>query len=243
MHGTEVVQLLELLDAGGKPAEGALAGVLRRSSCPCDLVERLARCSWILGSPRLLKLLVKHSRCPRHFAWEALTRLGWHDLVEVARDPRTAPAVRAHCERKLIERIATLTLGERTALARVAPRGVIRVMVANEEPRCVEALLNNPLFTESEALCLLISNRNPNCLMVLLRHPGWARHLEIVRAAVRTRTLPLGVALGLLPALPLAELSGLASSTEVPLPLRTAAMRLARRRGVREGMPAGHAPS
>ena len=160
-HSPEAVQLLKLLEAGGEPEEGALARTLRRPSCPGELVERLSRCGWILGSPRLLKLVVRHPRCPRHFAWEAVARVGWNDLVEVARDPRTPPAVRAQCERKLIERVATLTLGERTALARVAPRSLIGVMIASEEPRCIAALLDNRLFTESDALRVLIAESEP----------------------------------------------------------------------------------
>jgi hypothetical protein len=239
----EVEQLLEILEAGGEPEEGALTRVLRRPGCPGELVQKLSRCSWIMSSRTLLKLLVRHPRCPRHFAWDVLTRLGWNDLVEVARDPRTAPAVRPQCERKLIERLATMTLGERISLARVAPRGVIGSMIASEEPSCVAALLDNPFFTEVEALRLLVLNRSPNCLMVLLRHPGWGRRIEVVRAAVRTRTVPLGVALGLLPVLSRAELCGLASSPEVAVPLRTAAGRLASRRGVREGPPGGPTPS
>ena len=242
-HSPDAVQLLKLLEAGGEPEEGALARTLRRPSCPGELVERLSRCGWILGSPRLLKLVVRHPRCPRHFAWEAVARVGWNDLVEVARDQRTPPAVRAQCERKLIERVATLTLGERTALARVAPRSLIGVMIASEEPRCIAALLDNRLFTESDALRVLIANRNPRCIMVLLHHPGWGRRIEIVRAAVRTHTVPLGVALGLLPVLTPVELSELASSPDLPAPLRTAAGRLASHRRMCEGPPAGLAPS
>ena len=237
-----MADLLDALDAGSQPAEGELAVALRRPSCPGELVESLSRCTWVLGSSRLLRLLATHPRCPRHFAWEALARLGWHDLVQVARSPRTAPAIRAQCERKLLERVPNLTLGEKTTLARVAPRGVLGVLLASDEPRCVEALLDNPQFTESEALRLLVTNKHPLCLLALIRHPRWGRRAEIVRAAVRTRAVPLGVALGLLPSLPRVELAGLASSPEVPPPLRDAAAILAARRAGKEP-PGDAAPS
>ncbi len=239
--GGAAAGLIEALDAGLQPAEGELAAALRRPSCPAELVEKLARCNWVMASTRLLRLLATHPRCPRHFAWEALTRLGWHDLVQVARAPRAAPAVRAQSERKLLERIPTLTLGERTALARVAPRAVLGVLLASDEPRCVEALLDNPQFTESEALRLLVSNKHPLCLLTLIRHQRWGRCSEIVRAAVRTRAVPLGVALGLLPALPAAELAGVASSPELPAALRNAAADLAARRAGRAS--SGTAPT
>ena len=222
----EVAALLELLESGGEPGEGELTRLLRRPSCPGVVVERLSKCPWVLTSHRVLQLVVRHPRCPRHFAWDALPRLGWHDLLEVGRDPRTQPAIRKQSERKLSERIVNLTLGERTALARQAPRGLIGLLLTDEQPVCVEALLSNPQFTETEALRLLNSNRNPKCVLVLLRHPVWGRRPEVLRAAVRNRAVPLGVALGLLALLPEAELVGLAASAEVDGQLRDAADRL-----------------
>ncbi|HVN31424.1 MAG TPA: hypothetical protein VMT45_05520 [Thermoanaerobaculaceae bacterium] len=222
----EVAALLELLESGGEPREGELTRLLRRPGCPGVVVERLSKCPWVLTSHRVLQLVVRHPRCPRHFAWDALPRLGWHDLLEVGRDPRTQPAIRKQSERKLIERIVNLTLGERTALARQAPRALIAILLTDEQPVCVEALLSNPQFTEMEALRLLNSNRNPKCVLVLLRHPVWGRRPEVLRSAVRSRIVPLGVALGLLALLPETELVGLATSAEVDGRLRDAANRL-----------------
>lgn len=218
--------MLELMDAGGEPDEGQLTRLLRRQSCPGVVVERLAKGRWVLTSRRVLQLVVRHPRCPRHFAWDALPRLGWHDLLEVSRDPRTPPAIRKQSERRLVERIVNLTLGERTALARQAPRGLIGILLTDEEPVCVEALLGNPQFTETEAVRLLNSNRNPECVLVLLRHPVWGRRRDVLRTAVRCKGVPLGVALGLLALLPEPELAGLASSAEVDGRLRDAADRL-----------------
>ena len=228
--GDEVAAVIEVLDAGGEPDEGVLTKLLRRPGCPGEVIDRLGRCRWLLGSPRPLQLFVRHPRCPSRFAWEALPRLGWHDLVEVARDPRTAPAVRKQAERKLIERVATLTLGERTALARVAPRGVLAALLASTEPTCIAALLDNPKFTESEALRLFATNRNSEALLTVLRHPVWGRRLELVRAAIRNDAVPLGVALGLLASLPVPELARVAGASGVRFALRSAARRLAARR-------------
>lgn len=239
----EVLAVLELLDSGGEPGEGELTRVLRRPSCPGVLVDRLAKCSWVLTSRRVLQLVVRHPRCPRHFAWDALPRLGWHDLLDVSRDPRTSPAIRKQSERKLIERIVNLTLGERTALARQAPRGIIGTLLTDEQPLCVEALLSNPQFTETEALRLLNSNRSPKCVLTLLRHPVWGRRPEVLRAAVHSRSVPLGVALGLLTLLPEAEIAGLADSPEVDGQLKEAASRLLRQRHAEASSNDGSAPS
>jgi hypothetical protein len=239
----DVAAVLALLESGGEPGEGELTRLLRQPSCPGALVERLAKCSWVRSSRRVLQLVVRHPRCPRHFAWDALPRLGWHDLLEVGRDPRTPPAIRKQSERKLVERIVTLTLGERTALARQATRGLIGILLTDEQPLCVEALLSSPQFTETEALRLLNTNRNPECVLVLLRHPVWGRRPEVLRAAVRSKSVPLGVALGLLALLSEPEIAGLAESAEVHGQLRDAAIRLLRQRKSETGAQGDSAPS
>lgn len=238
--GDEAAAVIRILDAGGEPEEGLLARVLRRSSCPGEIVERLAACRWLTRSTRLLQLVVRHPRCPRHLAWEALPRLGWHDLLEVARDPRTLPAVRKQSERKLAERIVSLTLGERTALARVATRGVIATLLPTPEPGCIAALLDNPKFTESDALRLPASNPNPACVLVLLRHPVWGRRPGVASAVVQRGSIPLGIAIGTLPALALAELRGVAASGTAPPALRAAARALADARERGGGRPREH---
>ena len=226
----KTVELIALLEAGGEPTEGDLLRALRRASCPGRLVELAVRCRTTQGSPRLLPLLLRHPACPRHFAWEVLPRLGWRDLLEVTRDPRTPPPVRRQSERKLLDRLKTLTLGERSALARLAPRTVIAALLAEDDPLCVEALLSNPQFTESEALRLLHASRNAACIVILLRHPNWGSRLEVLRAAARSDRVPLGVALGLVATLPGAELERLVASTEARARVREAARELLRRR-------------
>jgi len=238
-----VEAVLALLDAGEEPSKGELTRLLRQGSCPGILVERLAKCRSIVASHQILQLVVRHPRCPRAFAWDALPRLGWHDLLEVGRDPRTPPAIRKQAERKLVERIVNLTLGERTALARQATKGLIGILLTDEQPLCVEALLSNPHFTETEALRLLNTNRNPECVLVLLRHPVWGRRPEVLRAAVHSKSIPLGVALGLLALLPEPEIVGLAGSAEVDGQLRDAASRLLQQRRSDTGTQEYSAPS
>jgi hypothetical protein len=239
--GPEVEAVLALLDAGEEPGEGELTRLLRQASCPGILVERLAKCRWVVSSHRILQLVVRHPRCPRAFAWDALPRLGWHDLLEVGRDPRTPPAIRKQAERKLVERIVNLTLGERTALARQATRGLIDPITRAASVR--RSPISNPHFTETEALRLLNTNRNPECVLVLLRHPVWGRRPEVLRAAVRSRSIPLGVALGLLALLPEPEIVGLARSAEVDGQLRDAASRLLQQRRADAGTQGDSAPS
>jgi hypothetical protein len=116
-------------------------------------------------------------------------------------------------------------------------------LLADEQPICIEALIANPHFTEVEALRLLHSNRNSKCALVLLRHPVWGRKPEVLRAAVRSEKVPLGVALGLLALLSNLDVETVAASPEVRGQLRAAASRLLRRRRAALAARQGAAPS
>ena len=203
-----------------------LLAVLRRPECPRDLIDRLCTCRWVLRRRRVATLVVRHPACRHPFAWQVLPYLGWHDLHEVCRDPRTAPAIKAQAERKLGERLASMTLGERISLARVASRGVVRALLTDPEVVCIEALLGNPRFTEEEALRLLAINPSPACLTALLRHETWGRRQAVIRAAVRSRRLPLGVLTGLAASLPDTEIAVLVRDGEVSDALRNALVEL-----------------
>lgn len=215
-----------LVLAGGRPTEGELIRALRSSACPGRFVEELAGCGWAIRSQRLLPLLVRHPACPRPFAWEAIPHLGWHDLVEVARYPRTSPPVRRQVERRLLDRIPQLTGGERVALARRATRGVIVGLLSVPEPGCIRALLDNPQLTETDTVRLLTVNESGECLAAVVRHRTWGQSRTVVKTALRQKRLPLGLALGLLVSLSSRELAELADSPDVSARIRVAAAEL-----------------
>jgi hypothetical protein len=228
--------VLARLDAGEEVPEGVLVRCLRSPACPRALAERLAGCRWVRSQRRVLPLLVRHPGCPQPFAMDALPRLGWHDLLLVVRDPRTRPVVRRQGEKRLLDRLKQLTVGERTALARHATRGVIAGMLADGAPACVQALLDNAQFTEPDAVRLAAANPHGECVAAVVRHPRWGAARAVVDAALRSPALPFGVALGLLATLPCARLAALAGSPELPPPLRApAAQLLVRRRDAERG--------
>ncbi|MEW6336221.1 MAG: hypothetical protein AB1625_02355 [Acidobacteriota bacterium] len=218
--------MVERIERGERPVEGEVVRVLRQPSCPGHLVERLAACDWIHQMRRSLPLLVRHPACPRPFAWEVLPRLGWRDLLDIVRHPRTAPPVRRQAEKKLLDKFSTMTMGERTTLARMATRSVISAILEVDEPRTIEALLENPQCTETEAVRVLLADRSAACVMAVVRHPRWCSRPAVTRAALRASRVPLGIALGLVATLPTRELSGLAQAPDVGERIRHAAANL-----------------
>lgn len=223
---SEARLLEERIEEGERPVEGEVVRALRQPSCPGRLVERLAACDWIHLMRRALPLLVRHPSCPRPFAWEVLPRLGWRDLLDLARFPRTAPPVRRQAEKKLIDKFSTMTLGERTTVARLATRSVISAVLEVDEPKTIEALLDNPQCTEAEAVRVLLADRSAGCVMAVVRHPRWSGRPAVSRAAARSSRLPLGIALGLVATLATPDLAGLARAPGVAEAVRRAAATL-----------------
>lgn len=211
---------LAAIDGGHELAEGDLLRLLRSPHCPGALVERLAACRWLLRLRRPLTAVVRHPACPRTFAWDALPRLGWGDLLGVSRDPRASPAIRKQAERRLVERIPRLSVGERVSLARQAPRGIFAALILVAEAQTLTALLDNPQFTEVDVLRIASTAARAECLSAVLHHPSWGTREAVVVAALRNPVLPLGLALGLAAALTPGQLHGLLAAGELPAALR-----------------------
>ena len=215
--------VLARLERGETVDEPELIAALRSPHCPATLVEMLATGSSARLSRRISRLLVCHPSCPRTSAWDLMLLLGWHDLVEVVRNLRTPPAVRRQAERKLLQRLARLTAGERTALARAAPRSIIVPLLVSDDPGCVRALLDNPRFCETDAVRLVHDNASPRCVLEVLRHRRWGRARTVLAAALRHCALPLPVIMGLMVSAAAGDLEELVRAEDVPREIRSAA--------------------
>lgn len=219
-------ELERALDAGDDAAAGLLVQALRRPTCPVAVVVAAAEKRWVLARPRVLVLMLRHPRCPRPFAVGAIQRLGYFDLAEACRDPRMSAPIRQQTERRIVERLPTMTVGERIALARVATRPVVIAMLGDPEERCIDSLLDNSRFTEVEALRLVATNRSGSCVARLARHPVWGRRRDVMRALLCASALPLGVALGVAASMPDGELRRAMVNDELSDQLRAAVSRL-----------------
>jgi len=234
--------LVAALDRGEQPDEGVLTRALRAPSCPPELVESLAARRWVVSLRRVLPLLLGHPRCPRHFALETVPRLGWRELAALSARPQASPVIRRQAERKLLERLPHLTLGERCTLARLGAGQVRAALVRDADSRCIAALLENPRLTEGEVVRLLAVNQNPECGRLVLGHGRWGTASAIRAAALRSATVPRATLLGLLATLSMPELARVAGSPDVPADVRRWAAELLGHRKDRRCSAGGRRP-
>ena len=227
------------IEAGLIPDEASVRRALRSPKTSSPLLQRLAEFSWVVRDRRLVTLLVMHPHCPMELWSPLLHHLGWHDLLWVARSPRTPPAVQRQAERRVCDRLHTLAMGERIALARQGTRAMIVAMLSEGNPRVIRSLLDNPRCIESDALRLLARHPAAGVVVTVLGHSRWGSRPAVQLAVLRSRNAPLGLALGVLAAQPTSAVQRLLESGELTEGVRLAALSLVTQRRQADGSGSG----
>ncbi len=219
----------ELLDLvrSGELDEGAVLEVLRNPYCTAEVAERVLENRQWLSSHVVRERLAGFPGMEFSRALNLLANLPWLSLLHLAQNPRTPPMVRRQAERRLLNRLPQMALGEVIALARLAHRPLLQTLIATDQPRVQLALLDNPRLVENDILLLLNRDRiTAEVLVAVTRHRRWGRARAVRLRMAAHPALPLPLALSLLVELGLAELEGLAARPDVSEEVRTAAREL-----------------
>jgi hypothetical protein len=237
LREADAEELAELVERCGTEIDVPLARqIFRNPFVSGETIAVVVELPALAGTYEILRRAAGHPRAPRLLALRCLGGLHWADLARVSADSRLHPAVRRAADRRLIERLPKLAVGERSALARTASAPVLAFLRMDPVPRVLAAMLENPRLTEGVLLPLAASGRaRPLCLATLATNARWSRRRAIRLALCRNPATPSEHARGLLPGLSAAELAVVAADHVVPAQIRGAARRLVdeRRRPVR----------
>jgi hypothetical protein len=159
----------------------------------------------VLASPGLFssrevrKAVALHPATPRAEALRLLEDLPWRDLVDVGREVRTPAPVRHSANRRIIEKLPKLSLGEKTALARVADRALAGALLDGGEVDVLAALLGNPRLVEEDLTAwLLVRHPKEAPLVLLASNDRWMARTAVRTAVLLSPRTPRPVALSLL---------------------------------------------
>jgi hypothetical protein len=159
----------------------------------------------VLASPGLLssrevrKAVALHPAAPRAEALRLLEDLPWRDLVDVGREARTPAPVRYSANRRILEKLPRLSLGEKTALARLADRALAGPLLDDGEIDVLAALLGNPRLVEEDLTAwLLVRYPKEAQLVHLASNERWMARTAVRTAVLLSRKTPRAVALSLL---------------------------------------------
>ncbi len=202
-----------------------LIGALRRPLAPAFLELVAATRPWA-DDRRVAGVLVQNPRTPVHVAQRLVSALYWRDLAGAALNPFVAPTVRLRAEGLLVEQLGELRLGDRIALARLATRAVLRLLLGDADARVLSSALLNPRLQEPQLLAALRAENPPRALLeAAAASPRWRTHYAVRLELVLQRRTPLPVALSLVTGLVEADLKRVARGAALPALLRAAAQR------------------
>lgn len=218
-------ELAELVRSGAELDTGQVLEILRNPYCTFEVAQTVAAAPSWLRSHSVREVLASFRGLSLGHALDLLATLPWVSLLRVAQEPKAPPVVRRHAERKLLEKIPKLTLGEKIALARRAHRPVLRSLLSGADPEVLVALLENGRLVENDVLLMI--NRGcggrPEVFREIARHRRWGSCPGVRVALATTAEAPLPVALAALVQLSTGELRRLLRRPGLPERVRSAA--------------------
>jgi hypothetical protein len=175
----------------------ALAQVQRSDVTAADLAL-LARNPGAMKSRKVVLRLALHPRTPRHITIPLLRRLFTFDLMQVALTPTVAADVKRAAEEQILNRLESVSLGERISLARRASGRVAAALLLDTEARVISTALDNSHLVEAQVVTALMKQNAPEALFALAsEHPKWSLRKEVQIALLRNERTPLARAVEL----------------------------------------------
>lgn len=181
-------------DVASEPDQGedhALA-LLKRSDVTAADLAVLAKNPSVAKSRKVLLALATHPRTPRHVTIPMLRQLFTFDLMQVALTPTVAADVKRAAEEQILNRLESVSLGERISLARRASGRVAAALLLDAEPRVISTALDNSRLVEALVVTALMKHDAPEALFALAsEHPKWSLRKEVQITLLRSEKTPL----------------------------------------------------
>ena len=209
MDGASLTTLLGRADRGSLAAfvrenvsrlsESDALRCLRHPYSGEAVVAEILASGRLQSSREVRKAVALHPAAPRADALRLLEDLTWRDLVDVGREARTPAPVRFSANRRILEKLPKLSLGEKTALARLADRTLVGALLDDGEVDVLAALLGNPRLVEEDLTAwLLVRYPKEAQLVHLASSERWMARTAVRTAVLLSPSTPRAVALSLL---------------------------------------------
>ena len=225
------VEILDSLASDPALSEDLALSLLKRPELPSEIIERLSKNASVMKSRKVKVALVRHPRTPRHVTLPMLRHLFTLDLMQVALTPAVPADIKMAADESLENRLETISIGERLALAHRGTGRIAGVLLLDAEPRVMQAALENPRLTES-ALIKAINRLQASSQFVaaVCRHSRWSVRLDVRLALLHNEKTPLARALEFVNALPVAQVREILSGSHLPSNIRSCVVKELERR-------------
>ena len=178
--------------AASELSEDQALGLLKRADVTASSLAQLGRNPSVTNSHKVLLALATHHRTPRHITIPLLRRLFTFDLMQVALAPTVAADVKRAAEEQILNRLESLSSGERISLARRASGRVAAALLLDKESRVISTALDNSRLVEASVVIALMKHNAPSSLVTLVgEHSKWALRREVQIALLRSEKTPV----------------------------------------------------
>jgi hypothetical protein len=182
--------------SGVEFTEDSALAILQHKDVAPAVLERLVKSGPAMKSRRVKLALAAHGKTPRHVALPLLRHLYIFDLMRVALAPTTPADIKRAAEESLVNRLETISTGEKLSLARQASGRIAGELLLDPEPRVMKAALENSQLTEAAVIkALLDGSVKPEFVHTACHHPKWSLRREVRMALLRNENTPLARAL------------------------------------------------
>lgn len=228
------VEVLEALLRNPFLAEEHLLVLLARKNLPREFLEAIAKNEPLVQSERVKAAMVQNPHTPRLVSMRLLKFLYLFDLVGVSLQPAVPVEIKRLAEDQILNRLNQVPLGEQITLARRGSARVVAALLGEGNEPVIPVALDNPYLTEAALLGVLRRGGLSEAVVEqVARHPKWSHRYDVRLQLVRHKLTPLGLALGFLPHLKVADLRLLAADKQMSPTMREYVKVEAERRGRR----------
>jgi hypothetical protein len=206
--------------------EEAALGLLKRPDLSADVLEALAKNGSALKQRKVKLALVEHPKTPRHISLPLVRQLYTFDLMQVALTPVVPADVKRAADEALLNRLDTVTTGERLTLAHRGSGRLAEELLLDEDTRVAQGALQNPRLTEASIVRALTRPEVSAALVdAVCRHPQWSLRREVRIALLRNEKTPPARAAEYARMLPPALVREILQSSRVPAGVRNLVMK------------------
>jgi hypothetical protein len=184
--------------ASAELTEDQALALLKRSDLTPETLTLLGRNAIAMKSRKVALAIATHPRTPRHVSVPTLRRLFTFDLMLVTRTPTVPADIKRAAEEQILNRLESLSTGERIALARRASGRVAAALLHDPDIRVMTTALDNSHLLEAPVVTALMRNDAPDSLFAIAsEHSKWSQRREVQIALLRNEKTPLAPAIQL----------------------------------------------
>lgn len=211
--------------------EDSALSLLERRDLDQGAIESLARNGRVMKGRKVKIGVASHPRTPRHISLPLIRHLFTFELMKLALAPAVAADVKMAAEDALINRLSTITAGERISLARQSSGRVAAELLQDDDQRIVHAALHNSRLTEPLLVKALGREETSQHLArAVSRDEKWKLRLEVRTALLLNPFTPLAQAIVLAEVIPLAQLKELMERSKLPQAIKSYLLETAEKR-------------